>query len=64
MNAFQEGERRMDGWGGVWIAIEEVSGGYVQIRSESNPKDVKQVAKPRWFEKYSPVRTNQAELEI
>jgi hypothetical protein len=64
MNAFHEGERRMDGWGQVWIAVEVVSHGFVKVRSESNPKDVKDVDRRKWFESYTPVRTKQAELEI
>jgi hypothetical protein len=64
MNAFQEGERRMDGWGQVWIAVEPTSHGFVKVRSEANPKDVKDVDRRKWFESYTPVRTKQAELEI
>jgi hypothetical protein len=64
MNAFHEGERRMDGWGQVWIAVEVVSHGFVKVHSETNPKDVKDVDRRKLFESYTPVRTKQAELEI
>jgi hypothetical protein len=64
MNAFHDGERRMDGWGQVWIAVEVVSHGFIKVRSEANPKDVKDVDRRKWFESHTPVRTKQAELEI
>lgn len=64
MNHFQEGERRMDGWGNVWVAVEVVSGGFIKVQSQLDPKAHKDVDRRKWFESYKPVRTQQDGLDL